>query len=143
MLDTLYQLCPPLFGMGMMRIDSPSSNNRDIYAQDKSFFALHKNRNLYLRQSYNGEFDLELSTGDWLRIPHLQILVTKLATGIHQVCPTYRGSSFFYGNDSTDLEVLQIVMEMSRRGGIDVNEWSKFATAHNDRMKAIEVTQCA
>ena len=125
----------------MLRIDSPSSHNREIYAQDKAFFALHKNRNLYLRQNYNGEFDLEMNLQDSLRIPRLQILVTKLATGIHQVSPVYRGKSFFYGNDTSDIEILEIVMEMSRRGGIDVSEWQHFATAHNNGMKVIEVAQ--
>jgi hypothetical protein len=141
MLDTLYQLCPPLFAMGMMRLDSPSSHNRDIYAQDKAFFLLHKNRSLYLRQSYNGEFDFEMSIQDSMKIPRLQILVTKLATGIHQVSPVYRGKSFFYGNDTSDIEILEIVMEMSRRGGIDVTEWATFASHYNNSIKLLEVTQ--
>ena len=141
MLDTLCQLTPPLFALGMLRIDSPSSNNREIYRQDKAFFQLHVRRNLYIRAAYMGEFDLEVNIGDWLRIPQLQVFVTQLATGIHQVSPVYRGKSLFYGNDSTDLEILQIVMEMARRNGIDPVEFAAFEASHIQRLKVSEVTQ--
>lgn len=141
MLETLYQLTPPLFALGMLRIDSPSSHNREIYKQDKGFFQLHERRSLYIRAAYVGEFDLELNIGDWLRIPQLQVLVTQLATGIHQITPVYRGKSFFYGNDSTDLEILQIVMEMARRNGIDAQEFAAFEESHLRRLTASGVTQ--
>ena len=141
MLETLYQLTPPLFALGMLRIDSPSSHNREIYKQDKGFFQLHERRSLYIRAAYVGEFDLELNIGDWLRIPQLQVLVTQLAIGIHQVTPIYRGKSFFYGNDSTDLEILQIVMEMARRNGIDAQEFAAFEESHLRRLTASGVTQ--
>ena len=137
MLDTLYQLTPPLFALGMLRIDSPASNRRDIYGQDKSFFQLHERRSLYLRAAYVGEFDLELSIVEMLRTPPLHVLVTQLAKGIHQVTPVYRGKSFFYGNDSTDLEILQIVMEMARRNGIDAQEFAAFEQSHNKRIKVV------
>jgi hypothetical protein len=134
--DSIYQLSPPLFALGMLRIDSPSSHQRDIYSTDKEFFALHSRRNLYIRTSYMGEFDQPMEMGEWLRVPRLQVLVTKLATGIHQVVPVYRGKSFFYGNDTTDLEILQILVEMSRRGGIDASEWYLFELGYMARIEA-------
>jgi hypothetical protein len=139
-IDTIYKLSPPLFALGLFRIDSPSSHLTDTYAQDKEFFQLHKRRNLYIRADYNGEFDLLMDIGEWLRVPRLQVLVTQLATGIHQVVPVYRGKSFFYGNDTTDLEILQILIEMSRRNGISAAEWMVFENKHNERMKALSQT---
>jgi len=40
MLSDIYQLCPPLFNLGLLRIDTPSSHIKDIYAQDRQFFTL-------------------------------------------------------------------------------------------------------
>jgi hypothetical protein len=138
MIDSVYQLCPPLFALGLLRIDTPTSHIREVYARDKEFFELHKRRNLYIRADYQGEFDLEMNIGDWLQLPRLQVLVTKFATGIHQVTPVYRGRSFFYGNDTTDLEILQILVEMSRRNGIDATEWKAFESKHNQQLAALQ-----
>ncbi len=140
MIDTVFQLSPPLFALGMLRIDSPASHSREVYANDKVFFQLHPKRNLYIRADFNGEFDQHMETGEWLRVPRLQVLVTQLATGIHQVVPVYRGKSFFYGNDTTDLEILQILIEMSRRNGIDVPEWALFERGHMARVNALAAT---
>lgn len=137
MLNNIYQLCPPLFSLGLLRIDSPSSHNKEIYAQDREFFALHKKRNLYIRGCYSPEFDLEISMEELIRVPQLHVLVSQLATGIHQVTPIYRGKSFFYGNDTTDFEIVQIVIEMSRRKGIDASEFAAFEQSHIQRMKAL------
>lgn len=137
MLKDIYQLSPPLFALGLLRIDSPSSHNKEIYAQDRQFFALHKKRNLYIRGCYSGEFDLEMSMEDLIRVPRLQVLVTQLATGIHQITPIYRGKSFFYGNDTSDFEIIQIVIEMARRNGIDTLEFAAFEQSHNERVKAL------
>lgn len=138
MLNNIYQLCPPLFALGVLRIDSPSNHNREVYAQDKNFFALHKKQNLYLRTAYSGEFDLEFNITDSLRVPHLQVLVTQFAKGIHQVTPVYRGKSFYYGNDTTDLEILQILVEMERRNGIDAFEWNAFEQSQAKRMNELQ-----
>jgi hypothetical protein len=129
----IHQLCPPLFALGLLRIDSPSSHRSEVYRQDKEFFHLHKVRNLYLRAAYFGEFDLEMEIGDRLRVPTLHVLVTQLATGFHQVAPLYRGKPFFHGNEATDLEVMQIVVEMARRNGIDKLEWVAYAEKQLER----------
>lgn len=128
----IHQLCPPLFALGLLRIDSPSSYKGDVYQQDKEFFQLHKGRTLYLRAAYIGEFDLEMELAEALKTPKLHVLVTQLAKGSHQITPVYRGKAFFYGNDTTDLEVIQILIEMARRNGIDETEWVAFEDK-NDR----------
>jgi hypothetical protein len=143
MTDTIYQLSPPLFALGLLRIDSPTCHLTDTYSHDKEFFQLHKRRNLYIRADYNGEFDQLMEIGEWLRVPRLQVLVTQLAAGIHQVVPVYRGKSFFYGNDTTDLEILQILIEMSRRNGIGVTEWIAFENQHNERMRLSQSVEVA
>jgi hypothetical protein len=126
MVTDIYQLCPPLFALGALRIDSPASNSREIYEQDKEFFRLHPGRRLYIRKDYIGEFDVEMSAGDWLQLPRLHILVSQLTGGIHLVTPIYRGKAFFYDNVETDAEVSLIVVEIARRNGIDGGEWSTF-----------------
>jgi hypothetical protein len=137
MLNDIYKLAPPLFSLGLLRIDSPSSShNKEAYAQDRQFFALHKKRSLYIRGSYAGEFDLEMSVEDLLLVPRLHVLVTQLATGIHQVTPIYRGADFYYGHDGTDGEIVQIVIEMARRNGIDASEFATYATENDKRIKA-------
>lgn len=134
MISDLYQLCPPLFSLGLLRIDSPSSHNKEIYAQDRQFFTLHKRRSLYIRGSYSEEFDFAMSVEDLLRVPHLHVLVTQIATGVHQITPLYRGKSFWYGNDTSDGEIIQIVIEMARRNGIDQAE---FAAYEQNRIKTL------
>jgi hypothetical protein len=139
LIDTVYQLCPPLFSLGLLRIDSPSTHPKDVYARDKEFFQLHPKRNLYIRAAYFGEFDFEMSIEDSLRTPQLHVLIAKYASGFHQVTPIYRGSSFFYGNDTTDLEILEIANEMQRRNGIDIAEWRAFEGKHMQRVDALTV----
>jgi len=132
---------PPLFALGVLRIDSPAAHSQEVYAWDKEFFSLHKARKLYLRNGYVGEFDIEPDVSEWLRIPHLQVLVNQLAPGIHQVTPVYRGRSFFSNNDGTDLEVMQIVIEMGRRNGIDEIEWLAYEQNHHKRLNAAQAGQ--
>lgn len=126
MLETVYQLCPPLFSLGTLRVDSPTSHVREIYEQDKEYFNLHKGRNLYIRGDHRAEFDIEIDVSEWLQIPRLHVLVTQLTTGVHQITPVYRGKQFFYDEVATDSEVALILIEMSRRKGMNVAEWQKF-----------------
>ena len=137
MVTDLSQLCPPLFSLGLLRIDSPSSHSKEAYANDRQFFALHKKdkRVLYLRAAYAGEFDMLMSLEDMLRTPRLHVLVAQLATGIHQITPVYRGTDFYYAHDS-DSEVIQIVIEMARREGINKVEFEAFSRENNQRIRA-------
>jgi hypothetical protein len=142
MLETVYQLCPPLFSLGTLRIDSPTSNVREIYEQDKEYFNLHKGRNLYIRGDYRGEFDIEVDVVGWLQIPRLHVLVTQLTVGVHQITPVYRGKQFFYDEVATDSEVALILIEMSRRKGMNVEEWQVFEAVWLER-QTIALTQAA
>jgi hypothetical protein len=138
--NNIYQLCPPLFSLGHLRIDSPSSHNKVAYPKDREFYVLNKKRTHYIRGSYFDEFDLQLGMGERWCVPLLHVLVTKLATGIHQVTPVYRGKSFYDGNDTTDFEIIQIAIEMARRKGIDADEFAAFEQDNNERIKASRST---
>jgi hypothetical protein len=142
MLKDIYQLCPPIFALGLLRLDSPSSHIKDIYAQDRQFFALHKKRNLYIRASYCEEFDIEMSIQDLCDVPRLHVLVTQLARGIHQITPVYRGKSFFYGNDTSDFEIIQILIEMARRNGIDAKEFATYEQKNNRSLIDAKAIKC-
>jgi hypothetical protein len=141
MIDTVYQLCPPLLALGLLRIDSPISHARDVYDRDKEYFALHQGRNLYIRSDYIGEFDSRTDPGQWLQIPRLQVLVTQLATGVHQITPVYRGKAFFYDEVKTDSEIALILIEMARRDGMNMGEWSKFEASWIERQKALPISE--
>ena len=137
MLTDIYQLCPPSFGLGILRIDSPTKHNREPYEQDKQFFALHKGRSLYLRGDYRNEFDIALETEEWLRLPRLQVLVTQVSIGVHLVTPVYRGKQFFYDNLGSDAEVALVLVEMQRRGGMNAAEWMAFESQWIERQRAL------
>jgi len=98
--------------------------------------ALHKSRKLYIRGSYSGEFDVEMTTQDFLQVPRLHVLVNQLQPGFHQITPIYRGKSFFYDNDNSDAEVIEILSECARRKGIDAEEWEAFEQKRNQRINA-------
>jgi hypothetical protein len=134
--DLRYRLCPPFFGLRGMRIDSPACNNSEAYSSDVKFFRSNTQRRLILRPAYFNEFDIEVGTiGDWLKLPQLHVLVNQLAIGSHLLTPLYRGKPFF-GEVTTDSEVVMIVAEMAKRGGIDRHEFERFEQIHNEQMKA-------
>lgn len=135
MVDSLYRFAPPLFSLGLLRVDSPTHSHHVAYEKDKAFFASHRGRNLHIRLEYKAEFDVELPPAEYLQLPILHILVTQLATGIHHVTPIYRGSAFWEVG-TTDLELATVVSEMARRGGIDPLEWIKFESEWHSRNHA-------
>jgi hypothetical protein len=133
--DLRFRLCPPFFALRGMRIDSPASNNKETYSSDVAFFRSNAQRRLMLRSAYFNEFDIEVGTvGDWLRLPQLHVLVNQLSVGSHLLTPLYRGKPFF-GEVTTDSEVVMIVAEMAKRGGIDRHEFERFEQIHNEEMK--------
>jgi hypothetical protein len=133
--DLRYRLCPPFFALRGMRVDSPASNNSETYQQDLAAFKAAPQRRLMLRTAYFNEFDIEVgSVGDWLKLPQLHVLVSQLSIGSHLLTPLYRGKPFF-GAVTTDNEVVIIVAEMAKRGGIDRLEFEQFEQIHNEEMK--------
>ncbi len=134
--DLRFRLCPPFFALRGMRIDSPASNNGEAYGHDLAFFKAAPQRRLMLRPAYFNEFDIEVGTiADWLKLPQLHVLVNQLAIGSHLLTPLYRGKPFFSGV-TTDNEVVIIVAEMAKRGGIDRLEFEQFEQIHNEQTKA-------
>jgi hypothetical protein len=136
--DLRFRLCPPFFGLRGMRIDTPASNNAETYEHDLALFRSAPQRRLMLRPAYFNEFDIEVGTiGQWMQLPQLHVLVTQLSIGSHLLTPLYRGKPFF-GEVTTDSEVVMIVAEMAQRRGIDKNEFEQFEQAHNARIKATD-----
>jgi hypothetical protein len=134
--DLRYRLCPPFFALRGMRIDSPASNNSEAYQQDLAAFKAAPQRRLILRPAYFNEFDVEVGTiGDWLKLPQLHVLVNQLSVGSHLLTPLYRGKPFFT-SVTTDNEVVIIVAEMAKRGGIDRLEFEQFEQIHNEQIRA-------
>jgi hypothetical protein len=133
--DLRYRLCPPFFALQGIRVDSPASNNNEAYKHDLAAFKVAPQRRLMLRPAFFGEFDIEVGcVGDWLKLPQLHVLVSQLSIGSHLLTPLYRGKPFFSGV-STDNEVVIIVAEMAKRGGIDRLEFEQFEQIHNVEVK--------
>jgi hypothetical protein len=136
-----YRLCPPFFALRGIRIDSPASNNSEAYQLDLAAFKAAPQRRLMLRPAYFNEFDIEVgSVGDWLKLPQLHVLVNQLSIGSHLLTPVYRGKPFFSGV-TTDNEVVIIVAEMAKRGGIDRLEFEQFEQIHNEQMKVAHLVK--
>ena len=121
----IQKVCPPLFKLSVIRIDSPNSNRGEAYGQDAAFFKANPKRRLYLRDAQYGEFDLELELGDWLSLPKLHVLVAQVSSGVHMITPVYRGKAFFKQDVETDAEVGLILDAMARREGFDIADWLK------------------
>ncbi len=72
-----------------------------------------------------GEFDLTMPNGEWLQVPRLWCLVSRLSSGIHSVVPVYRGRKFW--SFIKDDEALALVLvDIARREGIDAQEFAAF-----------------
>jgi hypothetical protein len=108
-----------IFSSGLDRMDDPTRNVALVYAQDLKFFAQNRNkkRSMYIRRAWQGEFGIEMSS--LANGPPLFVWVKKFATGIHEVSVCYVGEWIVSQNLSTDYEVLQIILEMCRLGGMD------------------------
>ncbi|MDE1162303.1 MAG: hypothetical protein PW792_10215 [Acidobacteriaceae bacterium] len=126
MIDDVYKLCPPLFSLNALRVDSPSKQNREAQRRDAEFFKANPRRRLHLREAIPDEFDLQLSIGEWLGVPVLHVLVIQVLAATHLAIPVYRGRRFWSEKLSSDEEIGQVLTEQSRREGIDVGEWMMF-----------------
>jgi hypothetical protein len=131
------RLCPPLFAVQALRVDSPTSNRADSYKCDAEFFKKQPERRFNIRPALFNEFDVVETMNEWLQLPPLHVLVTQVVTGVHFVTPTWRGR-LFYAEVSTDSELAMILSEMNRRGGIDRAALDTFTRMFNFMLKAPE-----
>lgn len=123
-MSSIPQFVPSAFYNGVVRIDSPARNVMSVYEQDKKYFARNRKRRMYLRTIWPGEFGTSLSYSP--RPFKIHILVKQLVIGVHEVTLVFIGNTFFDGSDSTDLEVIQVLIEMERLNGICPAEWKRF-----------------
>jgi hypothetical protein len=136
-----FQFSPPHFKFETVRVDCPTSNRTDIYERDLTFFKSHQNRRLSLRLADKGEFDhAAMTLGEWLQVPQLHVLVTKLSTGVHLVVPVYRGKAFFR-EVASDAEVSLIVADMAKLEGIDLEEIARYEQSHPELIPATTVVR--
>src|SRR5664280_1604459 len=118
------QFIPTVFYSGIVRVDSPARQSMLVYDHDKKFFLQNRKRKFYLRLRCIGEFGLSIANSNYA--PTVWVLVSHLAPSIHMVMPVFVGQSFFQSNDSTDLDTVQILIEMERLNGICPFEWQAF-----------------
>jgi hypothetical protein len=122
-----------------MRVDTPTSNNIQTYDYDAKSFKRNPRRKLIIRPAFFNEFDIEVDLSQWQQLPKLHCLVNQLSIGVHFLTPVYRGAAFFH-EVTTDSEVIMIVAEMAKRGGIDVREWEQFERAYNLRLRLTDTS---
>ena len=136
-----FRLCPPFFRLQAMRVDSPTCNLATSYERDAAFFRKNANRHIHLRLADMNEFDIGMeAVGEWLQLPQLHVLVTKLSIGVHLITPVYRGKAFFR-EVATDGELAMIVADMGKLGGIDQEEFERYEEAHNAQGTASKVNR--
>lgn len=124
-MPSIYQLTPPLLAMNALRIESPLSNLTLDYERDCKFFADYPSRHALIRDAAIGEFDLDMPVGEFLQVPQLWCLVTRISSGVHSVVPIYRGKKFWqFIKDDAALGL--VLCEMARRNGIDDQEFTAF-----------------
>src|ERR1035437_281265 len=124
-MPSIYELSPPLLAMNALRIESPLSNRTIDYERDCKFFADYPSRHALIRDAGIGEFDLDMPIGEFLQVPTLHCLVTRISSGVHSVVPIYRGRKFwqFIKDDAT---LGLVICEMARREGMDAQEFAAF-----------------
>lgn len=134
MIEDVYLLTPPFFSTGALRIDSPAASFPDAYKLDTAFFAAHSHRRQNIRKIQFKEFDPPFELGDWMQVPQLWVWVNRLALGVHSITPVYRGRSFFTEDLQSDEQVITVLLDMQRRGGISEPEFRAFAQRNNERL---------
>ena len=139
-------ITPPSFSLALMRIDTAFTALSDgMFKIDCEWFKKHSKRRLLIRREGIGEFDPRIvphthpAFNICLDKPPLWVLVMRLMQGTHLVIPVYRGAAFWqevigdyqpthFGTPavSTDDEVANLLIEMQRCNGVDLNgfkEW--------------------
>jgi hypothetical protein len=137
-MPSIYELTPPLLSMKAHRIESPLSNRAIDYERDSKFFSEYPQRQSLIREAGMGEFDLDMPNGEFLQIPTLWVLVTRLSNGVHSIVPVYRGRKFWsFIKDDAALGL--VLVDIARREGMDAQEWMAFerrVTAKNRQLLA-------
>lgn len=133
MSDNIPQFFASAFYKGIVRIDSPASHVTSVYEEDTRFFAHNKRRKMYIRSIWPDEFGTTFS--DSPRPFQIHVLVKQLAIGTHEVTAAYVGRSFWL-LATTDLEIIQALIEIDRRRGIESAEWDAFTRAVKEHSKA-------
>lgn len=128
------QFFPSAFYSGVVRIDSPVSHVTLVYEQDRKFFAQHKRRKIYIRTIWPGEFGVSISYSP--RPFQIHILVIQLSTGKHLIIPCFVGAPLSNGNETTDSEIENLLIEMNRLRGINPAEWDAFTRSVKEYLNA-------
>jgi hypothetical protein len=124
-MPSIYELTPPLLSMKAHRIESPLSNRAIDYERDSKFFSDYPKRQSLIREAGMGEFDLDMPPGEFLQVPTLWVLVTRLSNGVHSIVPVYRGRKFWsFIKDDAALGL--VLVDIARREGMDAQEWMAF-----------------
>ena len=127
---SLSEMAPPLFAYGFCRVDCVTRNKTLPYYGDSKFFRANPKRHAYLRVAWKNEFDKALSHLFNGEMPTLYVLVSKLSSGTHICLPVFRTNRPFWAEPQTDADVANVVAEMGRIGGYDIDEMTKFAAKH-------------
>jgi hypothetical protein len=105
------------FSSKMNRIDSPARNMVPyLYDSDKKRFAEIKGCTMFFRRLSQGEFPQY----DWIpNRPDIYVRVLQHEIGLHEITVVWVGSHDFDLSVTSKTEVMSIVQEMDRRGGVD------------------------
>lgn len=124
------ELTPPIFATRLARIDSPADNDFIAYALDSAFFKACPKRRTCIRASVSNEWDRAIPEQYRADLPRINVLVVRLSEGVHYVTPCYRTNNPFWSEPRTDADVANILAEMAKRGGADMDEMLAFGMKH-------------
>jgi hypothetical protein len=137
MIPTFY---PSAFDAGIVRIDSPSIYNLPVYDHDRRFFEDHKRRRMYMRPIWPGEFGTKQMYSP--RPVHIHVWVKRLDIGVHEVMPVFVSKLSIDYSQTTDGEVLDLVIDMQRMGGTErivwlefIDQWKAYAKASDEAIQ--------
>ena len=128
---------PSAFYAGLVRLDTPACNPGFVYAADKKRFAQNRKRKMFIRSIWPGEFGT--SAVYPCNIPQIHVWVKKFRPGMHEVIPVWVGTHHFNSSVTTDDEVLTIIAEMQRLGGIDSAYWDAFNKSLHEYMNTTRI----
>lgn len=116
-MDSVIALTQPcVFRDRSVRIDSPAQHFALVYGDDKQQFK-RSTRRVFRRALCVGEFGTDTRTLS--EQDHIQVLVLQLEVGTHLVMPIFISTHFDEPDETTDGELIQHLIEMHRRMGMD------------------------
>jgi hypothetical protein len=138
-LRLLETLPPALFATPMLRMDTCVMKHVRAFDADGKFFAENPQRRLYIRGAFDDEFNMPMDINDYMQIPQMQALVTKLHDGVHLVAFVYYGRALVNTPIATDADVAQVLAAMQRQiGGHGGEEWTRFVRKASDNQQQID-----